>query len=58
MNNMKETRLSNWLEEYEQVFQLKETRLSLRRKRMDYVINLKKPESKPSFLISTKLEEQ
>ena len=58
MNNIKDTELSNWLKRYEQVFQLKKTRLSTRRKGIDYVITLREPKSKSSLLISTKFEEQ
>ena len=55
---MKTTRLLDWLEDYKQVFQSRETGLPPRRKGIDHVIVLKKPESKPSLLIFTKLEEQ
>ena len=55
---MKTTELPEWLEEYEQVFQSGKIGLSLRRKEVDHVINLRESEPKPSSLISTKLEEQ
>ena len=55
---METTELPDWLREYEQVFQLKKTRLLIRRKEVDYVITLKELEPKSSSLILTKPEKQ
>ena len=56
VNSMTTIKLSKWLREYEQVFQLRETRLSLKRKEVDHVIILKELELKLSSLILTRLE--
>ena len=56
INNVERTELSEWLRDCKQVFQLKETRLSIKRNEVNYVITLKKLKSKSSFLILTKSE--
>ena len=58
MNNVKTTKLPDWLRGYEQIFQSKETGLLERRKEVDHVIILKEQEPKSSFLISTKPKKQ
>ena len=55
---MKDIEFSNWLRGYEQVFQLKKTGLSTRKKEVDHVITLREPESKSLILIPTKSEKQ
>ena len=58
INNMETMGLPDWLKDYEQVFQSRETGLPPRREGVDHAIVLKEPEPKPSPLIPTKPEEQ